>query len=160
MTDYTELKRLADRALNDRRFCGDENHKALADGVATLISEIEHLTDSRNDAREERNRLGDRYDSIVVKRNQLQAFAVEMVNASFEGGSFDGGDIQDIAVKHDLLCIEQREDECGEGCSCREYGFPAQCFRKTPILKDSAENSAPQNASDENVAQDREEKNV
>lgn len=41
MTDKTELKRLADRALNDRRFCGDENHKTLADGVLALIAENE-----------------------------------------------------------------------------------------------------------------------
>lgn len=39
MTDYTELKRLVDRVLTDRRFCGDENHKALADGVRALIAE-------------------------------------------------------------------------------------------------------------------------
>ncbi|WP_426103161.1 hypothetical protein [Pseudomonas sp. PSPC3-3] len=43
MTDYTELKRLVDRVLTDRRFCGDENHKALADGVLALIAENESL---------------------------------------------------------------------------------------------------------------------
>lgn len=43
MTDSTELKRLADRVLTDRRFCGDENHKALADGVLALIAENERL---------------------------------------------------------------------------------------------------------------------
>lgn len=76
--------------------------------------------------------------TLERERNQLRAFAVEMVNASFEGGSFDGGDIQDIAVKHGLLRIEQREDECGEACGCREYGFPAECYRKTPILDAAA----------------------
>jgi len=44
MTDKTELKRLAGRVLNDRRFCGDENHKALADGVLVLIAENERLS--------------------------------------------------------------------------------------------------------------------
>lgn len=43
MSQYDELKRLVDRVLNDRRFCGDENHKALADGVAALIAENERL---------------------------------------------------------------------------------------------------------------------
>ena len=43
MTDNTELKRLVDRVLTDRRFCGDENHKALADGVRALIAENEEL---------------------------------------------------------------------------------------------------------------------
>lgn len=43
MTDNTELKRLVDRVLKDRRFCGDENHKALADGVLALIAENKRL---------------------------------------------------------------------------------------------------------------------
>ena len=81
-------------------------------------------------------RLKNRIEKLETERAQLNAFAVEMVNASFEGGSFDGGDIQDIAVKHGLLQIEQREDECGEACACREYGFPAQCYRKTEVLGD------------------------
>ena len=44
MTDHTELKQLVDRVLTDRRFCGDENHKTLADGVLALIAENERLT--------------------------------------------------------------------------------------------------------------------
>lgn len=86
------------------------------------------------------------------ERNQLRAFAVEMVNASFEGGSFDGGDIQDIAVKHGLLRIEQREDECGEACGCREYGFPAECYRKTPILGTGPKEIATPSTDNENVS--------
>ena len=46
MTDYTELKRLVDRVLTDRRFCGDENHKALADGVRALIAENERIQEA------------------------------------------------------------------------------------------------------------------
>lgn len=65
----------------------------------------------------------------------MKAFANEMIGAAFEGGSFEGGDIQDIAVKHGLLQIEQRTEECGEVCACREYGFPAECYRKTDLLK-------------------------
>ncbi|MGP5106655.1 ead/Ea22-like family protein [Pseudomonas helleri] len=104
--------------------------------------------------------LPSRVKVVVAGRDQLKAFAAEMISASFEGGSFDGGDIQDIAVKHGLLRIERREDECGEGCACREYGFPAECYRKTPILDTNAENSAPLFTINDNVAQDREEKNV
>ena len=79
-------------------------------------------------------RLKKRVEQLETERDQLKAFAVEMINASFEGGSFEGGDIQDIGVKHVLLRIERREAECGERCACREYGFPAECYRKTPIL--------------------------
>jgi hypothetical protein len=48
MTDNTELQRLVDRVLTDRRFCGDENHKALADGVQVLIAENERLKTLRS----------------------------------------------------------------------------------------------------------------
>lgn len=69
--------------------------------------------------------------------NALKDFANDMITAAFEGGSFDGGDIQDIAVKHGLLRIEQREEECGEVCACRSEGdgFPAECYRKTALLR-------------------------
>jgi hypothetical protein len=64
----------------------------------------------------------------------LKAFAGELISGSFEGGNFDGGDIQDIGVKHGLLRVEQRTEECGEVCACREYGFPAECYRKTDLV--------------------------
>lgn len=90
--------------------------------------------------------------SLRAEHSQLQAFAVEMINASFEGGNFDGGDIQDIAVKHGLLRIEQREEECGEGCACREYGLPAECYRKTPLLGAPPEEVATLSTHNENVS--------
>ncbi|WP_434676181.1 hypothetical protein [Pseudomonas sp. D3-10] len=68
------------------------------------------------------------------QNDQLRSFASEMISACFEGGSFDGSDIQDIAVKHGVLRVETREDECGEGCACREYGFPADCYRRTELI--------------------------
>ena len=96
-------------------------------------------------------RLKKRIEKLETERDQLKAFAIEMINASFEGGSFDGGDIQDIAVKHGLLRIEQREDECGEACACRDYGFPAECYRKTPILGGTDEVATP-TTENENVS--------
>mgnify|MGYP000909562467 CR=1 FL=1 len=78
--------------------------------------------------------LASDYDALLAERDALQAFANEIVSGAFEGGSFDGGDIQDIGVKHGLLRIEQRDDECGEACACREYGFPSECYRKTELL--------------------------
>lgn len=73
-------------------------------------------------------------DALLAERDALRAFANEIVSGAFEGGSFDGGDIQDMGAKHGLLRIEQRDDECGEHCACREYGFPAECYRKTELL--------------------------
>lgn len=73
--------------------------------------------------------------AVVEEPVGLRAFANDMISAAYEGGSFDGGDIQDIAVKHGLLRIEQRVEACGEHCACSEYGFPAECYRRTDILK-------------------------
>lgn len=72
--------------------------------------------------------------ALMATRDHLRAFASELVTASYEGGSFDGCDIQDIAVRHGLLRIERRDKECGEACACREYGFPVDCYRKTALL--------------------------
>lgn len=72
--------------------------------------------------------------ALKVTRDHLRAFSNELISASYEGGSFDGCDIQDIAVRHGLLRIERRDKECGEACACREYGFPVDCYRKTALL--------------------------
>ena len=37
------LKALADRVMNDRRFCCDEQHRFLAEGVVELFTENEAL---------------------------------------------------------------------------------------------------------------------
>jgi hypothetical protein len=74
------------------------------------------------------------FDRVTASLYALQDFANEMISAAFEGGSFDGGDIQDMAVKHGLMRIESRDERCGEACSCAEYGFPAECYRKTDLL--------------------------
>ncbi|MCF7545315.1 hypothetical protein [Pseudomonas petrae] len=73
--------------------------------------------------------------AVVEEPVGLRAFANDMISAAYEGGSFDGGDIQNIAVKHGLLRIEQRVEACGEHCACSEYGFPAECYRRADILK-------------------------
>lgn len=67
--------------------------------------------------------------------DSLRAFANAMVEAAFEGGSLDGGDIQDIAVNHGVLRIEVRAESCGEACNCHDFGFPVECYRKTELLK-------------------------
>lgn len=86
---------------------------------------------------------------------RLRAFANELISASYEGGSFDGCDIQDIAVRHGLLRIERRDGECGEVCACREYGFPVDCYRRTSLLGPAyaqSNDAATQNADTENVS--------
>lgn len=59
----------------------------------------------------------------------LNEFAVEILRGTLEGSSFDGGDIQEMGVRHGLLFPEKRTERCGEHCECAEYGFPIECFR-------------------------------
>lgn len=47
--------------------------KASPQVVLALLEEIEHLTESRREAREARNRIGDRHDAIETERDQLKA---------------------------------------------------------------------------------------
>ncbi|MDG9785396.1 hypothetical protein N7408_29755, partial [Pseudomonas otitidis] len=84
-------------------------------------------------------RLRERADQIEAGTPQqpdavsvpgVHEFAVEILRGALEGGSFDGGDIQEMGVKYGLLFPEQRTEPCCEsGCNCAEFGFPAECFR-------------------------------
>lgn len=100
MTENTELKRLVDRVLTDRRFCGDENHKALAGGANALIAENERLktlrsTTERDLARELevwRNGpscwscgdTGDVHDIVGEWRGQCDCNAAKLIDVSSE----------------------------------------------------------------------------
>ena len=46
----------------------------------------------------------------------LQKFARELLTASFEGCSFDGDDIQQLALKHDLTRVEKYDPEIHYYC--------------------------------------------
>jgi hypothetical protein len=66
-----------------------------------------------------------------IKR--LRAFAIDVMEPWPHAG-IDGGELQDIAVKHGLLIQETRTESCGENCACEEYGFPADCHRRIDWL--------------------------
>ncbi|MDV3443623.1 hypothetical protein R0G64_29850 [Pseudomonas otitidis] len=71
---------------------------------------------------------GEQPDAVNVPG--VHEFAVEILRGALEGGNFDGGDIQEMGVRHGLLFPEQRTEPCCEsGCNCAEFGFPAECFR-------------------------------
>lgn len=99
-----------------------------------LIARVEELEEKAQPAPTQ-DELVDSITMLRAEAERLRAFANEIVSGAFEGGSFDGGDIQNMGVKHGLLRIEHREDECGEVCACREYGFPTECYRKTELLR-------------------------
>lgn len=71
---------------------------------------------------------------IDAELRPLRAFAQDIMSSWPEGG-LDGGDIQDLAVKHGLLAPVTVTEPCGENCCCAEYAdFPQQCFRRTALL--------------------------
>lgn len=79
--DKDKLRALAEAA---RDYSGDEltvhegHLDALAyaadpDTILALLGEIEHLTQSRQEARDQRNKLGDLFDAVEAERDQLKA---------------------------------------------------------------------------------------
>lgn len=79
--------------------------------------------------------LPKRPTSLVCNGGGLRDFAKAMVDISFQGGDADGAHIQELALKHGLLTPEVRTKPCKGSCACAEYGFPANCNRKTALLK-------------------------
>ena len=69
----------------------------------------------------------------------LRAFAHDVM-AFWPAEDIDGGDVQDIAVKHGLLQQTTSTAPCGDECRCREYYGPINmaygvtCYRKTALL--------------------------
>jgi hypothetical protein len=112
----------------------DERMSAMNKSWADCIEQRDTLRTQLANTEQSRRSFFDLSQDLEKRLVSLKAFAAELISASFEGGSFDGGDIQDIGVKHGLLRIERRTEECGEVCACREYGFPAECYRKTDLV--------------------------
>jgi hypothetical protein len=59
-----------------------------------------------------------------------------------EGGDIDGFDLQELAVRLELLETVRPTEPCGEPCACLFYYGREEfaeggvtCYRKTPLLK-------------------------
>ncbi len=62
----------------------------------------------------------------------LKNFANEILSHTFEGCDLDGGEVQEIAVKHGLLMPITVNSKCGENCRCAEFSeFPLTCYKKS-----------------------------
>lgn len=61
--------------------------------------------------------------------------ADDVINAAFEGGSLDGGEVQDQAVKYGLLTERKMDEPCSPSCLCAENSvdFPTHCCQKNYI---------------------------
>lgn len=68
--DKAELKALADRVKTDRRFCADENHRALAEGVLALLMEIDRLKAENETIRTEAKRQEDGLREMLRRQNK------------------------------------------------------------------------------------------
>lgn len=77
-------------------------------------------------------------DRLEAEVEALRQFANEIISDTLAGASFDGGDIQEMAIQYGLLQSEQRNEPCGDVCNCSEFGFPVECFRKTKLLLGAA----------------------
>lgn len=72
-----------------------------------------------------------------MSKPDLRGFALEMLSY-FPDGAPDGGDLQDAAVRHGLLVVEDRTIPCGEHCACADYydeGEVAECHLRHPSLE-------------------------
>lgn len=76
----------------------------------------------------------------------LRAFA-QGVMRSWPMGDVDGGALQDLAIKHGLLKLQEPlpTAPCGEHCGCAEFissdewADGIECYRKTPLLTGAQE---------------------
>lgn len=68
------------------------------------------------------------------------AFAVEALRIAFDGGTMDGDDIQELAVKHGLLIRVEFDPKKhdGEGAEYCEPGDPWYTFSRGLLLSDRA----------------------
>ena len=72
--------------------------------------------------------------SVAV--TDLVAFAGAVLDY-WPDGAPDGGDLQELAVKHGLLIATPATVPCGENCACAEFyetGDEADCYRRAPWL--------------------------
>lgn len=79
------------------------------------------------------------------ERDQLRAFAQEIMDGWPDVGTLDGFDLQELAVKHGLLVATIRHQPCSEEfCSCaemvdeRDWQQGVDCYHTTPLLKGAA----------------------
>ncbi|CAH0646708.1 MULTISPECIES: hypothetical protein [Pseudomonas] len=68
------LKALAERVMNDRRFCCDEQHRFLAEGVNELLAENETLRKDAKRYRFVRNPIGTRSPLAIWNEGRMPLF--------------------------------------------------------------------------------------
>ena len=87
-------------------------------------------------------KLKRKLSEAMAERDQLRAFAQDIMDEWPDVGTLDGFDLQELAVKHGLLAETTHHKPCAEeGCNCasmvdgRDWQEGVQCYRGTPLLK-------------------------
>jgi hypothetical protein len=73
-------------------------------------------------------------DGLKEELARFKLFSDTIITqGAFEAVSFDGGDIQDLAVFLELLKPTEVDKPCGKNCGCVEFDFPLICYKKTYV---------------------------
>lgn len=67
-----------------------------------------------------------------IRKPDLKGFASEILGIIWQyGSSFDGEDIQELALKYNLIKAVTMTEPCCDECNCAEFTeFPTTCYRK------------------------------
>lgn len=107
-----------------------EISNAERNGDATVVLTIEQARHVIRDA--EAMHGG---DHVIQEQQKVMRGLYQMsdavIQASWDGGEYDGASIQEMAIEYGLLKEVSATESCGQNCSCVEHGFPIICYRKT-----------------------------
>jgi hypothetical protein len=69
--------------------------------------------------------------------SKLKALARKLAEVCWDGGTLDGGELQDLLIEAGVLIDVVAMTPCGENCRCREYGVepPWVCYRLAEAFK-------------------------
>jgi len=68
---------------------------------------------------------------------KVKNLVAKLAEVCWDGGSLDGGELQELLVEADVLTGVVVNEPCGERCRCAEYDVapPWVCYRLTEAFK-------------------------
>ncbi|PCI54173.1 MAG: hypothetical protein COB36_10805 [Alphaproteobacteria bacterium] len=74
-------------------------------------------------------------DKCLNTKPDFEGFMDEVLEHVFDGGGFDGVELQELASTFGILKTVEMQNPCGEACNCEALvgadSFPLTCYRKT-----------------------------
>ena len=73
--------------------------------------------------------------------SNIKSLVSDLTSMCWNDGFIDGGDIQELLVKHGFIELVTIDAPCGEACICAEVGseFPTKCYRIKPEFRETRE---------------------